>query len=299
MFNKARLHSPVTTSTGGDVMVHLSDEHPGVQDPEYRARRNAIAALALSYRPGQPVPHIDYTDEEQQVWRIVAAELSRKHRRYAATEVLAGEERLALPADHILQLDEVSAKLMPLSGFRYVPAAGLVPLRDFLGSFSDRIFHSTQYIRHHSAPLYTPEPDAIHEILGHANQLASPRFAAIYAEAGRAVGRLETDAALHFLANVFWFSIEFGVVRELGEVRCYGAGLLSSYGEIEKFRHAELRPLNVHDMGNTSYDITHYQPVLYCARSVSEIEDVVGGFFATMTDDVVERLQAASGPAAR
>ncbi|MCC3315700.1 phenylalanine 4-monooxygenase [Nocardia africana] len=294
MFTEGQLYSPVTTGSDGDVTVHLSAEHPGVHDPEYRARRNAIAALALAYREGETLPRIDYTEEEQQVWRIVSAELTRKHRTYASAEVLEGARRLDLPADHIPQLDEVTAKLVPLTGFRYVPAAGLVPLREFFGSFADRIFHSTQYIRHHSAPLYTPEPDSIHEIIGHANQLASPRFAAIYAEVGAAAARLETEAALKFLADVFWFSMEFGVVREKGEVRCYGAGLLSSYGEIEEFRHARLRPLNIHDMGTATYDITHYQPILYCAQSISEIEDVIGGFFATMTDDSAAAELAAS-----
>ncbi|MFE3188543.1 phenylalanine 4-monooxygenase [Nocardia sp. NPDC059240] len=290
MFTEAQLYSPVTKGADGDVTVHLSDEHPGVHDLAYRARRNAIAAKALEYRPGEPVPHVDYTDEEQGVWRIVSAELARKRERYACREVIDAAQRLALPSDHIPQLDEVSAKLVPLTGFRYAPAAGLVPLRDFFGSFADRTFHSTQYIRHHSAPLYTPEPDAVHEILGHANQLASPRFAAVYETVGAAVARLETARALKFLADVFWFSMEFGVLREHGEIRCYGAGLLSSFGEIEEFRAAELRPLDIHAMGTIAYDITHYQPILYCAESVSEIEDVVGGFFETMTDDTVTRL---------
>lgn len=107
---------------------------------------------------------------------------------------------------------------------------------------------------------------------------------------GAAVARLETERALKFLADVFWFSLEFGVLRERGEVRCYGAGLLSSYGEIEEFRQADLRPLDIHAMGTIVYDITHYQPVLYCAESITEIEDVVGGFFDTMTDDTVARL---------
>lgn len=295
MFNEAQLYSPVTRSGDGDVVVHLSDEHPGVHDPDYRTRRNAIAALALDYAPGKPLPHIAYTDEEQQVWRIVSAELARKHQKYASAEVLAAAARLALPTDHIPQLDEVSAALLPLTGFRYVPAAGLVPLREFFGSFADRIFHSTQYIRHHSAPLYTPEPDAIHEIIGHANQIASPRFAAIYETVGAAVARLTTETALKFLADVFWFSMEFGVVREKGEIRCYGAGLLSSYGEIEEFRHAELRPIDIAAMGTAVYDITHYQPILYCAQSISEIEDVVGGFFATMDDDSPHRAVRDSG----
>ncbi|WP_458685982.1 phenylalanine 4-monooxygenase [Nocardia tengchongensis] len=293
MFTEAQLYSPVTQGADGDVTVHLSEQHPGVHDPVYRARRNAIAAMALEYRPGDPVPRVEYTAAEQQVWRIVSRELARKREKYACTEVIEAAERLGLPSDHIPQLDEVTAKLVPLTGFRYAPAAGLVPLREFFGSFADRTFHSTQYIRHHSAPLYTPEPDAIHEVLGHANQLASPRFAALYETAGAAVSRLETERALKFLADVFWFSMEFGVLREHGEVRCYGAGLLSSYGEIEEFRNADLRPLDIHAMGIVTYDITHYQPVLYCAESITEIEDVVGGFFETVTDETVARLKGA------
>lgn len=290
MFDEAQLYSPVTRERDGDVTVHLSAEHPGVDDADYRTRRNAIAALALDYRPGGAVPRIDYTDDEQRVWRIASAELARKHEIYACTEVRAAAEALALPRDHIPQLDEVSRLLGPLTGFSYVPAAGLVPLREFFGSFADRIFHSTQYIRHHSAPLYTPEPDAIHEIIGHANQIASPRFAALYETVGHAVTRLQTETALKFLADVFWFSLEFGVVREDGEIRCYGAGLLSSYGEIDEFRHARLRPLDVAAMGTISYDITHYQPELFCADSVDQLVDVLGEFFATMDDETPARL---------
>ncbi|MGS2808843.1 phenylalanine 4-monooxygenase [Nocardia sp. MW-W600-9] len=290
MFTEAQLYSPVTRERDGDVTVHLSADHPGVDDKDYRARRNAIAAMALDYRPGSPVPQIDYTEDEQQVWRIASAELARKHEIYACGEVREAAAALALPRDHIPQLDEVSRLLAPLTGFSYVPAAGLVPLREFFGSFAERTFHSTQYIRHHSAPLYTPEPDAIHEIIGHANQIASPKFAALYETVGAAVARLETETALKFLADVFWFSMEFGVVREGGEIRCYGAGLLSSYGEIDEFRHARLRPLDVAAMGTIDYDITHYQPELFCAESVDQIVGVLGEFFATMDDETPARL---------
>ncbi|MBW0271395.1 phenylalanine 4-monooxygenase [Nocardia sp. MH4] len=290
MFTEAQLYSPVTRERDGDVTVHLSADHPGVDDSDYRARRNAIAAMALDYQPGSPVPRIDYTDDEQRVWRIASAELARKHEIYACGEVREAAAALDLPRDHIPQLDEVSRLLAPLTGFSYVPAAGLVPLREFFGSFAERTFHSTQYIRHHSAPLYTPEPDAIHEIIGHANQIASPKFAALYETVGAAVARLETETALKFLADVFWFSMEFGVVREGDEIRCYGAGLLSSFGEIDEFRHARLRPLDVAAMGTIDYDITHYQPVLFCADSVAQIVGVLGEFFATMDDETPARL---------
>ena len=163
-------------------------------------------------------------------------------------------------------------------------------LREFYGSLADRVFHSTQYVRHPSQPLYTPEPDIIHEVIGHGNMLASPRFAAIKREAGEAAQRVETDEALQVIADVFWFTLEFGVMHEDGELRAYGAGILSCYGEIEEFRHMEIRPLDFAEMATVEYDITKYQPVLYAADSMGQLEEAVGGFFATVDDDTPERL---------
>jgi phenylalanine-4-hydroxylase len=204
---------------------------------------------------------------------------------------LHGQRLLELPTDHIPQLTEVSNAVQRRTGFRYHPAAGLVPLRDFYGSLADGVFHSTQYIRHHSVPLYTPEPDVIHEVIGHGNCLASDRFATLYRAAGEAARRVESDEALEFVSKVFWFSLEFGVLREDGRIKTYGAGLLSSYGEIQEMAHAELLPLDIGRMGTQQYDITHYQPILFCAEGFGEIEDVVGTFFDTASDDSIDALQ--------
>jgi phenylalanine-4-hydroxylase len=291
MFEEAQLYSPVTANDDGSVTVELASDHPGASDPAYRERRNVIAAQALAWEPGAPVPRIEYTEAEHEVWRIVTRELAPKHEKYACREFRAAAAALALPTDRIPQLDEVTAGLEPLTGFRYHPAAGLVPLREFYGSLGDRVFHSTQYVRHGAMPLYTPEPDLIHEVIGHGNLLASPRFAELKRQAGLAAQRIETDEALQFLADVFWFTIEFGVMREEGEVRAYGAGILSSYGEIEEFRGADLRPLDLLEMGTLEYDITKYQPVLFCADGMDHLEDVVGTFFADYDDDTPERVR--------
>jgi phenylalanine-4-hydroxylase len=256
-----------------------------------------IAAKALAWEPGQPIPHVDYTDAEHEVWRIVCRELAPKHEKYACRAFRDAVAALALPTDRIPQLNEVTDGLKPLTGFEYVPAAGIVPLDEFYGSLADKLFHSTQYVRHHDAPLYTPEPDLIHEVIGHGNLLAAPRFAAIKRQAGLAAQRVETDEALQFLADVFWFTIEFGVMREQGEVRAYGAGILSSYGEIEEFRGADLRPLDLLEMGTLEYDITKYQPVLFCAEGMGELESVVGGFFAGYDDETPARLRRDAGVA--
>jgi phenylalanine-4-hydroxylase len=293
MFEEGQLYAPVTRD-GGDVTVHLSDDHPGFHDEAYRDRRNAIAAAAMDWNAGDPLPEIPYTDDEHQVWVVVAAELTKKHHRLAPREVIEAGEQIQLPNDHIPQLTEVNELLAGHTGFRYQPAAGLVPLKEFYGSLADRAFWSTQYIRHSSMPLYTPEPDVIHEVIGHATTLASPRLAALYELAGQAARRCESAEALEFVSKVFWFSLEFGVYRE-GEVpKAYGAGLLSSYGEIEEFSTADLRPLDIPAMGTQTYDITHYQPILFCGDSLSHIEDVVGGFFSAIDDAYYEELMGQS-----
>jgi len=290
MFEEAQLYSPVTRADDGSAIVHLGEEHPGFNDPAYRERRNEIATAATLWRPGEPTPQIGYTDTENEIWRTVSRELRARHARYACREFLAAKAALALPEDRVPQLDEVTDRLRPLTGYRYHPAAGLVALREFYGSLADRVFHSTQYVRHPSEPLYTPEPDIVHEVIGHGNMLASPRFAELKRLAGEAARRVRTDEALQLIADVFWFTLEFGVVWEDGELRAYGAGILSSYGEIEEFRGMEIRPLDFAEMGAIEYDITKYQPVLYAADSMDHLFDAVGGFFATADDGTPARL---------
>jgi phenylalanine-4-hydroxylase len=298
VFEEAQLYSPVTKADDGSVTVHLSEDHPGKTDPEYQERRNEIAAAALAWSRGEPIPQIEYTEEEQEVWRTVQRELAPKHARYACTPFLDAKAALALPDDHIPQLNEVTDSLVPLTGFHYVPAAGIVPVKEFYGCLADREFHSTQYIRHPSAPLYTPEPDLIHEVIGHANLLADPQFAEINRLAGEAARRAHTDEGVQYVADVFWFTIEFGVVYEQDELRAYGAGILSSYGEIEEFRQMEIRPIDFHQMGTIEYDITHYQPVLFAAESMDQLVDSVGAFFADFDDDTPERLARQAATAA-
>lgn len=284
-------YSPVIQSKDG-LRVELDDDHPGFADPEYRRRRDEIASISASHRPGEPIPTVGYSEVEHDVWRVVSRELRPKHEKYACRAYNEAREALSLPQDHVPQLDEVSELLIPLTGFAYQPVAGLAPLREFYGAFAGRRFFSTQYLRHHSVPLYTPEPDIIHEVIGHANQLADPRFAAICEEVGKAVARTEQPEALAFMSRVFWFTLEFGVVHEDGEPKAYGAGILSSFGEMDFFQSAEIRPLDYAEMGSTEYDITHYQPVLYAAPSFDELVESLMGFYSSYDDELYGRLSS-------
>jgi len=258
--------------------VQLDPDHPGFRDQEYRARRNAIAEIAMSYKPNSPIPAAPYTELEHGVWKTIWQALGPAHREHACAEYLDCIDRLAFDTDRIPQLDEVSRKVEALSGFRLEPVAGLVEPRIFLESLARGAFLSTQYIRHHSTPLYTPEPDVAHEVIGHAVTLASTRFAELNRLFGEAVKRTEDPSELDRLARVYWFTIEFGVLREDGRVKAYGTGLLSSAGELAEMHKAELRPLDVDTAANNVYDPTHYQSVLFCADSFDEMYETLKAF---------------------
>jgi len=259
-------------------IVQLAPDHPGFRDLEYRARRNRIAQLALSYRAGQEIPDAPYTREEDEVWRAVWQALGPAHQAHACSEYLECVERLAFAPDRIPQLREVNQKVRAISGFRLEPVAGLVEPRVFLESLATGTFLCTQYIRHHSTPLYTPEPDVVHEIVGHAVTLASSRLAGLNRLFGQAVKRTSSLEALNRLSRVYWFTIEFGVLRENGVLKAYGTGLLSSAGELEEMHDAELRPLDLEAASRQEYDPTRFQPVLFCADSFETMYESLRAF---------------------
>ncbi len=248
-------------------IVQLDPDQPGFRDEEYRARRNRIAQIALEYEPGAHIPDAPYTPEEHKGWRTIMQALEPAHLQHACSEYLECIRRLDLPRDRIPQLREVTERVQAISGFRLEPVAGLVEPRVFLESLADGVFLSTQYIRHHSTPLYTPEPDVAHEVIGHAATLADERLAELNRLVGLAVKRTRSAEALDRLARVYWFTIEFGVLREAGALKAYGTGLLSSAGELEAMHNAELLPFDLEAASRQEYDPTRFQPVLYCADS--------------------------------
>lgn len=263
------------TTAGRAAIVQLDTDHPGFRDHEYRARRNRIVEIALTYQPGQRIPDAPYTREENQVWRAVWAALQSAHQKHACAEYLTALQRLHFDHDSIPQLSEVSEKVEAISGFRLEPVAGLVAPRVFLESLAQGVFLCTQYIRHQSTPLYTPEPDVVHEIVGHAVTLASEPLAQINRLFGEAVKRTTSAEALDHLARIYWFTIEFGVLWEDGSVKAYGTGLLSSAGELEAMHKARLREFDLEAASRQEYDSTHYQPVLFCADSFATMYETL------------------------
>lgn len=254
--------------TRGDVdLVKLDKDHPGFRDPVYRARRNDIARAALNWKFGQPVPEIAYTAEENGVWKTALANLSPLHEQYACAEFKACWPGLHFAPDRIPEFSEVNARLVPATGMHMVPVAGLVTPRVFFEELGQGLFLGTQYIRHSSAPLYTPEPDVIHELVGHVALLAHPEFARLNRRFGEVAARAN-EATVEKLIRVYWYALEFGVVRSARGHEVVGAGLLSSYGELGRFEEkATLLPFDLEVMARTPFDPTDYQGTLFVADS--------------------------------
>jgi len=242
----------------------------------YVGRQRAIAAMATGVE-GLPMS-IDYTAEEHQIWADAQSMLTSVWERYAATPIRSAAEALDLPLHEIPQLSLVTERLERLTGFCYASVPGTVSGADFFGALARRIFPSTQFIRWSGNAEYTPEPDVLHEIGGHANVLAHPHIAELHVLAGRA--SVAAPDLLSEIAAVFWYSVEFGVLRTSAGPKAYGAGLLSSPGELGWFaEHARIEPLDIATMLATPYDISRYQPVLFGADSLDHVAEVVGGYF--------------------
>jgi Phenylalanine-4-hydroxylase len=282
------LDNPMMKSDDGRMIgsvLELPTDHPGVSDPEYVKRRNHIAELSTNDALGTRPPVVDYTPIENQVWSTVHSALTSLHAEHAVAEYRCAAAVLDLPTDRVPQLVDVSDRLADLSGWRLCAVQGLVSTTEFFGALAERCFPSSQYVRHASVPFYTPEPDVIHELIGHANSLASPRIAGLYERAGQVASRLADPRLTELLGRVFWFTLEFGVAMENGVPRTYGAGLLSSFGEITNFRNAELRAFDTAAMGAfADYEISTFQDVLFAAASFDDAEARLLRFFDQITE---------------
>jgi phenylalanine-4-hydroxylase len=266
---------PSSEFVGKEVeLVDLDQDHPGFSDPVYRARRNQIAQLAESYRAGGPLPSVEYDEVEHGVWRTVWERLGPLHLARGCKEFLEGTERFDFPKDRIPSFAEVNRRLLELEGFHLAPVAGLVLPITFLVQLGNRRFLATQYMRHHSQPLYTPEPDVVHEYIGHVGALSHPDLAELNVRFGEVAAATADDVVVERLIRAYWYTLEFGILEEAGELRVYGAGILSSFGELGGFQdQAELRGWDLDAIAHMDYDPTDYQKVLFVAPSFERMRD--------------------------
>jgi len=265
----------------------LDADHPGFTDPVYRERRKEFADIAFHYKHGEPIPKVDYTVAEKKTWSVIFNELVKLYPSHACREFNhifpLLQDNCGFKENNIPQLQDISEFLKDCTGFSLRPVAGLLSSRDFLAGLAFRVFHSTQYIRHGSKPMYTPEPDVCHELLGHVPLFADPSFAQFSQEIGLAsLGA--PDDYVKKLATLYWFTVEFGICRQEGHLKAYGAGLLSSFGELQYCLSdkPEVRPFDPAKTCEQDYPITKFQPVYFVADSFDDAKTKLRQYAATI-----------------
>jgi phenylalanine-4-hydroxylase len=264
-----------------DTLV-LEPGHPGLHDAAYVGRRRELFDLCRHHRLEQlGPPLIDYTVEESRIWREVSPRLDDLHRRYASRIYLDAKRALGISPEEIPQLRHLSTRLEAESGMHLVPAEGPIAYRTFYGYIAQRGFPVTQFIRHGSHPEFTPEPDMIHDCLGHVPPLMNHDYAALLTRIGQAAMAATTGQQVLALKRLSWFSIEFGLIQEDGETRVYGAGILSSTSEIPFALSDDVdrRRWKTEEVIATDYDPSRMQSVLFVVPSFAflryEVEQLV------------------------
>lgn len=240
-----------------------------------------ITDVALKYHlHDKEIPRIDYNKNEVQVWSHVYPKLKELYKKGAWMEYLDALEKFekhwGYAVDNIPQLEDISSYLKQKTGWRLRPVGGLLSQREFLNGLAFKVFHSTQYIRHHSNPEYTPEPDIIHELMGHAPMFANQEFS----DFSQLIGLASLGCPERYLprlATIYWFTVEFGMCLENGQKKGYGAGVLSSFGEMEWALSdgPKFYPLDWQEVAENHRDfpISSLQPHYFLAESFADAKE--------------------------
>ena len=251
--------------------LELEPGHPGLGDEGYIQRRKELFALCRKHRlENLGPPLIEYNAEETRIWREVSPKLDELHFRYACRIYLNAKRELAITRDEIPQLRHLSDRVRRETNMHLVPAEGALPYRTFYEYIAQRGFPVTQFIRHGSHPEFTPEPDMIHDCLGHVPPLMNQDYAELLTLIGKAAATTRTGEQVLALKRFSWFSIEFGLIEEAGATKVFGAGILSSTGEIPySINSPEVKrePFVTDVVINTDYDPSRMQDHLFIAPS--------------------------------
>ena len=231
-----------------------------------------------------------YTAENQETWRVLYDRQMAYLANNASEVYLSGARSINLVRDHIPYLEgpqSVNTFLMPLTGWQSKAVPGYLPAKAFFACLARREFPTTIVIRSRESIDYLPEPDIFHDIFGHVPLHADPTFADFLQTYGKAAVSTDDPHHTERLSRLFWFTVEFGLIREGGRNRLYGSGLISSPGESAHAldsKDVDRRPFDLETVCNTSFEIDHYQPILYVLESFDQLRDAMNTYAQRLLD---------------
>ena len=237
------------------------------------ARECAIQGLRGDYSKCRQDFTVDqdygaYTAEDHKVWRQLVERQSAQAHRFGHESYLAGLRSIKI-GSQIPDFDDVSGKLLKLTGWSIVPVPGLIPSESFFQHLAARRFPVTNWLRGASEIDYVVEPDLFHDFFGHVPILSQPAFAdfmQLYGE--RALAAIDLGGN-EMITRLYWYTAEYGLIESNGALKAFGAGLMSSGSELPfaMSEKAKTRPLDIVQIMRTGYEIDKFQRVYFVMPS--------------------------------
>jgi phenylalanine-4-hydroxylase len=218
-----------------------------------------------------------YTEEQHSVWTELVSRRMPQLARHAAEEYLEGFAIVGLRTHQLPNLEEISQRLYPRTGWSTTPVSGFMPGPAFFEMLASRQFPTTTWLRKRDSLEYTPEPDIFHDVFGHVPMHAHPVFADFLANYGQLCAGIQNEAVLERIGRFFWYTVEFGLIRQRGRVKVYGSGLISSNGECTNVLegHCEVRDFSLAAVLDTPVHVDQMHTVLFAIESFDQIYEAL------------------------
>ncbi len=228
-----------------------------------------------------------YSVENQETWMTMFDRQMIFLKDNASKTYLDGASLINLRRDRIPPLAEINSRLHPLTKWQSRAVPGYLPPKAFFACLARREFPTTIVIRPKQSIDYLPEPDIFHDIFGHVPLHADPVFADFLQTYGKAALEATDENDVERLARLFWFTVEFGLIKESGRIKVYGSGLISSPGECThslESPEVDRRPFDLDRVCDTAFEIDHYQPILYVLESFDQLRNAMTTYAKRIMD---------------
>src|SRR4051794_31915243 len=231
----------------------------------------AAAQFFIEQRPA------DYTRENHAVWKLLFARRMQHLRQVGSSAFINGIQAIGLTSDRVPDLETMNRRLEPITGWRAVAVSGFLEPTLFFQCLAERRFPTTVIVRPMEQLDYLPEPDIFHDVFGHVPMHADPIFADFLQRFGAIAATAKSAAEVRMLTRLFWFTVEFGLIRENGEIKVYGSGLISSMADCLNALspNCERRPFSLEAVLQQEFEIDQLQPVLFVIDSHQQLFDAV------------------------
>ncbi|MBS1800568.1 MAG: phenylalanine 4-monooxygenase [Acidobacteria bacterium] len=218
-----------------------------------------------------------YTEDQHHTWAELVGRVLPELENHAAQEYLDGFEIIGLQRDRLPNLASISARLALRTGWSSTPVSGFLPAPAFFGMLGTRRFPTTTWLRSRDSLEYTPEPDIFHDVFGHVPMHAHPVFANFLEHYGRVCVSISDPAILEKLGRIFWYTVEFGLIRQNGAIKVYGSGLISSHGECRNVidGHCAVHDFTLDEVLNTAVKVDELHKLLFAVSSFNQIYDAM------------------------